>query len=58
MLGAILSAKAQSDAQLAEVRGEARKTITILHKLQTQYTKEMVMYFSLTCNMALLVVLM
>ncbi|XP_065912733.1 voltage-gated hydrogen channel 1-like [Dysidea avara] len=39
--GAILSAKAQSDAQLAQVRGEARKTIHILHKLQAQYTQEM-----------------
>ncbi|XP_065912732.1 voltage-gated hydrogen channel 1-like [Dysidea avara] len=39
--GAILSAKAQSDAQLAQVRGEARKTIHILHKLQARFTQEM-----------------
>lgn len=42
MTGAILSTKAQSDAQLEEVRGEARKTIHILHKLQARYTKDVV----------------
>lgn len=39
--GAILSSKAQSDAQLEIVRGEARKTIHILHKLQTRFAQEM-----------------
>ena len=42
IIGAILSSKAQADAQLEEVRGEARKTIHILHKLQVRFTKEMV----------------
>lgn len=42
LTGAILSSKAQSDAQLEEVRGEARKTIHILHKLQARFTKEVV----------------
>jgi len=48
MLGAILSAKAQSDAQLEQVRGEARKTIHILHKLQARFTQEMVCNFKHT----------
>ena len=40
--GAILSSKAQSDAQLEIVRGEARKTIHILHKLQSRFAEEVV----------------
>jgi len=41
-VGAILSSKAQSDAHLEQVRGEARKTIHILHKLQARFVKEVV----------------
>lgn len=42
LVGAILSTKAQSDAQLEEIRGEARKTIHILHKMQARFTHEVV----------------